>query len=95
VRLRVLDIHDLGIPEDDSEIVGTVISARALAEHNFLALEIVTSRGITYPCQMWDNDPQYVALGPVVDQLVDHKVKATILGCSAGKRTMKDGSTKL
>lgn len=99
LRLRVTNIRDLGLPQDDSELIGFVTSARDITSQDgsfgFLAIDIVTERGATYACQVWDKDPEYVRLGPVVASLVDHKVQVSVLGMSVGKRTMKDKSEQL
>jgi hypothetical protein len=96
LRFRVSKVVDLGLPEHESVLVGTVTSARTIAAddgtYNFHAIDIVTGRGVTYACQVWDNDPQFVQLGAVLEGLVDHKVQVRLIGLSVGKRKLKDGT---
>jgi hypothetical protein len=99
LRLRVTNIRDLGLPQDDSELTGFVTSARDITSQDgsfsFLAIDIVTERGATYACQIWEKDPEYLRLGPVVSSLVDHKVQVSVLSMNVGKRVMKDRSEQL
>jgi hypothetical protein len=100
LRLRITAVEDLGVPVDESTLTGVVISARSIMDeqedkYHFLAFEIATARGTTYACQMWDDDPQYVELGPVVAQLIDHKVQVNVTRQSVRVRMMQDGSRKL
>lgn len=99
LRFRITNVRDLGIPPQENELVGVVTSARPIAaqdgSYQFLAIDIITGRGVTYACQVWGDDPQYVALGPIVEQFVDHKVAVSVVGCSVGLRTMKDNSQQL
>ena len=55
-------------------------------EYEFLSLDIVTAFGVTYACQMWNNDPQYVQLAPVVQQLEQHKVSVNIVDWTFNNR---------
>lgn len=99
LRLRVTNIRDLGLPQDDSELTGFVTSARDITSQDgsfsFLAIDIVTERGTTYACQVWEKDPEYLRIGPSIQALENHKVQVSILGMSVGKRVMKDKSEQL
>jgi len=94
-RFRINKVEDLGLPSDESELIGTVSSARAITAedgaYNFLAIDIDTRRA-KYACQIWDNDPEYVRVGPAVSNLVDHKVKVSVVGFNVGYRKLKDNS---
>lgn len=96
LRFRVSKVVDLGLPDHESVLAGTITSARTIAAddgaYTFHAIDIVTSRGVTYACQMWDNDPQFVQLGAELEGLVDHKVQVRLVGLSMGKRKLKDGT---
>ena len=63
---------------DENMLVGVVTAARPIIDPNgayqFLAFEIATTRGTTYSCQMWDDDPQYVTVGEVIANYIDHKI---------------------
>lgn len=99
LRLRITNVEDLGLPLDENMLVGVVTSARLIADpdgsYQFLAFEIVTSRGTIYSCQMWDDDPQYVQLGPVVTSIIDHKVQVTVTRQGVRDRKLQDGSHRL
>ena len=93
-RFRISKVEDLGIPQDESQLIGVVSSARPITaddgSYNFLAIDIQTRRA-TYACQIWDSDvEEYMRLGPVVEQLVDHKVSVSVVGFNVGYRTLKD-----
>jgi len=96
LRYRVTNVRDLGLPEYESELIGIVKSGRPIfaddKSYSFIAMDINTSRGDTYACQMWDNDPTFVQLGPVVESLVGHKVRVSVVSASIGQRKNKDGS---
>ena len=90
LRMKVVELEDLGIPTDADEVTGVVRSGRLIRDpkgaYEFLSLDIVTAFGVTYAGQMWDNDPQYVQLGPIVQQLEQHKVAVNIVDWSFSNR---------
>lgn len=95
LRLRISNIHDLGIPQGEDELTGIVTNARAVMDFGFLAIDIVTSRGTTYACQVWESDYNEYAKWGEVEKLVNHKVKVTVVDATVGNRKQKDGSVAL
>ena len=96
IRFRVTNVRDLGIPANESALIGIVESGRAITaqdgSYNFVAMDITTHRGTKYACQIWDSDPEYFRVGPVVEQLISHKVKVAVLSMNVGMRKQKDGT---
>lgn len=90
LRMRVVELEDLGVPTDTDELTGVVRSGRLIRDdkgpYEFLSFDIVTVFGVTYACQMWNNDPQYVQLAPVAQQLEQHKVSVNIVDWSFNNR---------
>jgi hypothetical protein len=63
----------------------------------FLSLEIADTRfGKVYSCQMRDGDQHYkdfVEAGKLKQDWTGHKVKATVMGVTAGLREIEDKAT--
>jgi len=79
-------------------LTGIVRSSRVIGaeddSYQFLALDIVTERGVAYVCQVWDIEQISDLVGHYGDKpLLDHRVKVTLLNYSIGTRKFKDGSS--
>ena len=90
LRMRVVELEDLGVPTDTDELTGVVRSARMITDdkgsYEFLSFDIVTVFGVTYACTLWNNDPQYTKLAPVVQQFEQHKITVNIVDWSFNNR---------
>lgn len=90
LRMRVVGLSDLGLPQEADELTGVVRGARHIQDkdgkYEFLSFDIVTVMGVTYACQMWPDDPQFVPLASTLPSLVSHRVTVNLLDWSFSRR---------
>ena len=96
LRMRVVGLSDLGIPQEADELTGVVKAARHIEDKNgkyeFLTFDIVTVMGVTYACQMWSDDPQFVPLASTLTNYVSHRVTVNIVDWSLSRREVNGKS---